>query len=80
MARELADAFVGSMTAIKAAWDHDVDSLNEGIDAVQGVIRATYPSEHPDDDQGFDEMSAREAGYLVGVQVGLRLRAAAGDR
>lgn len=74
MARDLADRFVGSMTAITTVGDQDIDALNDGIDAIQDRIRATYPSDHDDDDANFNETSAREAGYLVGVQVGLRLR------
>ncbi|HEY0876466.1 MAG TPA: hypothetical protein VGD94_23535 [Vicinamibacterales bacterium] len=74
MARDLADRFVGSMTAITTVGDRDIDALNDGIDAIQDRIQALSPSDAGFNDAGFDEATAREAGYLVGVQVGLRLR------
>jgi hypothetical protein len=48
------------------------------IDAVANALEAQHVGLHGpiDPDSGIMEMLEREAGYLVGVQVGLRLRGA----
>jgi hypothetical protein len=51
------------------------DELNRMIDAVQDAIEHRDAGAFADgDDEGAHEFSGREAAYLVGVQVGLRLR------
>lgn len=51
------------------------------FDEVQDAVKADYVRTHgpvTDSDDLVDEMCAQEAGYLIGVQVGVRLRAGGG--
>ena len=54
--------------------------LIEAFDAVSQALEAEYVAQHgpiADDDTGRESLLDQEAGYMVGVQVGLRLRNAA---
>lgn len=49
----------------------------QAVDVVQDAVKAEFIADGlkpANDDDGFDEMCARAAGYLIGLQVGLRLR------
>lgn len=56
-------------------------SLDQAFIETQDAVKAAYVREHgpiKDGDDLVDEQCAQEAGYLVGVQVGLRLRSVGG--
>lgn len=60
-------------------------TLDNGFIAVQEALEAEHEKEHgkmppPEDGSVEREIIAQEAGYLIGVQVGLRLRSAGGGR
>ncbi len=71
------DAMLESADVFMAGGCYFVD-LFEEMDAIQNALEAEDGRPVADDDADAHEMSAREAGYLIGVRVGMRLRAARG--
>ena len=57
-------------------------TLDKAFDDVERALRVEYEKDHgtiKEDQDGVDPYLAREAGYLIGVQVGLRLRGGCDD-